>query len=235
MAPVQSKPLSVVVVPRRASLPRKCKHTTPTASAHAMTTRAGAAPKKKIIPFFSDSTASESGPEDEQDPTLSKPGSYSDDSAPEGSVSCVPHSAPESVTSLENYEPWGECCYHINTDTCSMSQLKDAYSRLRWFYAHLNRNLDDYHVHQQQYEALIETLNYKIKSLQTTHRAAMTKLVNQHRKDLLIWNKIAHKYSKEEASMRILHAELQNQLTQEIRSHYPPAIESDIPIKQEQE
>ena len=233
MAPVQSKPMLVVDVPRRASLPRKCKHVAPTTTT--MATRA--APKKKIIPFFSDSTASESGLEDEveQDPTVSKPGSYSDDTAPEASVSCVPHSAPESVTSLENYTPWAECCYHINTETCSMSQLKDAYHRLRWFYAHVNRNLDDYYERQQELEAIIGSLNNKIKSLQTTHRAAMTKLVNQQRKDLLIWNKITNKYLKEEASMRILHAELQNQLTQEIRSHYPPAIESDIPIKQEQE
>ena len=234
MAPVQSILLSVDV-PRRASLPRKCKHVAPTTTT--ITARAAASKKKKIIPFFSDSTASESGPEDKQDPTVSKPGSYSDDSAPqEGSVSCVPHSAPESVTSLENYTPWAECCYHINTDTCTMSQLKDAYCRLRWFYAHVNRNLDDYYERQQELEAIIGSLTNKIKSLQTNHRAAITKLVNQHRKDQQIWNKITNKYLQEDVALRFATAEHHNQLTNEIRSHYPNTWpESDIPIKQEQE
>ena len=173
MAPVQSKPLSVV--PRRASLPCKCKHTTTTT-----TTRAS--PKKKIIPFFTPSTDGyESGYED--NPTLSQPGLYSDDSAPQGTVSCVPHLAPESVTSLENYEPWGECCYHINTETCSMSQLKDVYIRLRWFYAHINCTLDQHWENIQDLQAIIDSLNNKITSLQTAHRAAITKLVNQHCKD----------------------------------------------------
>ena len=230
MAPVQSKPLLVVVVPRRASLPRKCKHTT-TARAPTMATRA-TTKKKTFIPFFSDSTVAS---EDNQDPTLSKPGSCSDDSAPEeGSVSCVPHSVAESVTSLENYTPIGECCYHIDINTCTMSQLKDAYVRLRFFYASVYQTFSSTRDKCENLEAIIDSLNKKIKSLQTTHRAAITKLVNQHSKDEKIWNKITNKHLQEEVALRFAIAERFDQLTDEIRTHYP-IIESDIPIKQEQE
>ena len=228
MAPVQSKPLSVVVVPRRASLPRKCKHTTTTTTTR--TTR-----KKKIIPFFSDSTASESGLDDEEDPPLSKPGLHSDDSAlEEGSVTCIPYSAPESVTSLENYTPIGECCYHIDIDTCTMSQLKDAYVRLRFFCSSVCHTFVSKRDECESLEAVVDSLNKKIKSQQATHRAAITKLVNQHRKDQQNWIKEANKYLHEEVALRFATAENYNQLTHEIRTHYP-IIESDIPIKQEQE
>ena len=118
-----------------------------------------------------------------------------------------------------------------------MSQLKDAHIRLRWFCAHVDRNLDDHCEHQQELQAIIHSLNKKINSLQTAHRAAITKLVNQHDKDKRMWIKEANKCLKEETAMRILHAELHNQLTDEIRSHYPAIAhpESNIPIKQEQE
>ena len=149
MAPVQSIPLSIDV-PRRASLPHKCKHVAPTTT---ITTRA--TPKKKtFIPFFSDSTDGS-----EQDPTLSKPGSYSDDSAPEeGSVSCIPHLAPESVTSLDDHTPIGECCYHIDIDTCTMSQLKDAYVRLRFFYASVYHTFLSKQDYSESLEAIVDSL-----------------------------------------------------------------------------
>ena len=119
-----------------------------------------------------------------------------------------------------------------------MSQLKDVYIRLRWFYAHTIRTLKEHWENIQSLQAIVNSLNDKIQSLQTAHRAAITRLDNQHAKDKRMWIKEANKYLKEEATMRILHAELHNQLTDEIRSHYPPAIahpESDTPIKQEQE
>ena len=117
-----------------------------------------------------------------------------------------------------------------------MSQLKDAYIRLHWFCAHLDRTLNEHWNNIQDLQALIDSLHNKIQSLQTAHRSAITKLVNQHSKDKRMWIKESNKYLHEEATMRILHAEPHNQLTDEIRSHCPIAHpESNVPIKQEQE
>ena len=48
------------------------------------------------------------------------------------------------------------------------------------------------------------------------------------------WIKEANKCLHEETAMRVVHAELHNQLAHEIRAHCP-IPESDVPIKQEQE